>query len=985
MGATLHGLQGVEEGDWAAVEWHWRRCVIITTNDHAFHHCTTATTGTIHRLLVATIYAHGPCEDALLFPIGARVGEGEFVVSIFSSSIADYIFPYTRTPGQVNAFYLRKENELRLRLQTLMEKKQRQHQQQQQQANVTTSAKPVNAFALRDALLQYLEEMARVQQFVEMNATGFRKILKKWDKRSKSQTKELYITRQVDVQPCFNSEVLGELGDRASAALSELDAVCEHLQQQQQNMHDSGNVSMVGGGHSRLWSESGEVVYDWYGPLLAMMENPERKDKVEALLKTRPIPDDMRHHLLWKICAYAKPISAEMVELVLPPTSTLDVNYSDDTNERTCLHEASAGGDVGLVRFLLARGADKEAADVRGRRAMHLAAMHGHEQVVSVLLEAGAEVAPVDNDGYTPIMLALPHPLVVPRLLAAGSPITSNTPSILISSACTHGSMAIIKALLAQHVDIQVPDADGLFPIHLAARDGHVSLLRLLYQHCGDDLQRRDKYNNWLPLFYAASEGHLDVVKALLEFGCEVNVHDEDGWSPADYALWHGHVAVFDLLKQHSKPIAGKVVASSETAVATNATLADLDMLPSLELPPPIIPLFGHNWLDGKMHLEISLATDSSSPPIRLFGHHRCFNSYKVTVSLKSIDDHQSVGMPYTVILPSQEPVESFTFEAPAHSLSTCFVQFQVHPTFGTKLIGRAILLGDVIGSMTTSSTSQTSRLPLVGPDANGLVGEVNAQVSLIKPYLLSPINVTDIGTYWKATSASTSNPTSPAARGSSFVTASSLESEYRVSSVHLTRDGVPVVSSSGPTCSIANSVDVAIANLSLQELISFGSCQSLADLLKQLPESTNLWLSIHYNARHNVNILTDTVLHSVYTHLTASAQKRGIVFSSDDRAVCHAINMKQPNFAVFYEMDSASTSLKSAVKFAKTSNLLGLVGAAQTLVGVPILVNAVKEAGLLLVGRYVSSKRSGNTDDETILDGELNEDGVCKLRHTAQ
>lgn len=45
------------------------------------------------------------------------------------------------------------------------------------------------------------------QQFIELNATGFRKILKKWDKRSKSQTKELYLAREVEVQPVFNRQV----------------------------------------------------------------------------------------------------------------------------------------------------------------------------------------------------------------------------------------------------------------------------------------------------------------------------------------------------------------------------------------------------------------------------------------------------------------------------------------------------------------------------------------------------------------------------------------------------------------------------------------------------------------------------------------------------------------------------------------------------------------------------------------------------------
>lgn len=49
--------------------------------------------------------------------------------------------------------------------------------------------------------------MSPHQQFIEINATGFRKILKKWDKRSKSSTKELYLARQVDVQPVFNRQV----------------------------------------------------------------------------------------------------------------------------------------------------------------------------------------------------------------------------------------------------------------------------------------------------------------------------------------------------------------------------------------------------------------------------------------------------------------------------------------------------------------------------------------------------------------------------------------------------------------------------------------------------------------------------------------------------------------------------------------------------------------------------------------------------------
>lgn len=60
------------------------------------------------------------------------------------------------------------------------------------------------------------------QQFVEINATGFRKILKKFDKRSTSTTKELYLARQVDVQPVFNRQLISELSDTVAACLLDL-------------------------------------------------------------------------------------------------------------------------------------------------------------------------------------------------------------------------------------------------------------------------------------------------------------------------------------------------------------------------------------------------------------------------------------------------------------------------------------------------------------------------------------------------------------------------------------------------------------------------------------------------------------------------------------------------------------------------------------------------------------------------------------------
>jgi SPX domain protein involved in polyphosphate accumulation len=68
----------------------------------------------------------------------------------------------------------------------------------------------------RTLIPTFLRHLNGEQQFIEINAIGFRKILKKWDKRSKSSTKELYLERQVEVQPCFNRAVRPLLFSRPS-------------------------------------------------------------------------------------------------------------------------------------------------------------------------------------------------------------------------------------------------------------------------------------------------------------------------------------------------------------------------------------------------------------------------------------------------------------------------------------------------------------------------------------------------------------------------------------------------------------------------------------------------------------------------------------------------------------------------------------------------------------------------------------------------
>lgn len=113
----------------------------------------------------------------------------------------------------------------------------------------------------------------------------------------------------------------------------------------------------------------------------------------------------------------------------------------------------------------------------------------------------------------------------------------------LLSLACSAGYYELAQVLLA--MSAQVEDRgqkNDCTPLMEAASAGHVDIIKLLIDHNADVNAQSSTGNT--PLMYACAGGHVRAVKQLLAAGANVEDHNENGHTPLMEAASAGHVEV---------------------------------------------------------------------------------------------------------------------------------------------------------------------------------------------------------------------------------------------------------------------------------------------------------------------------------------------------------------------------------------------------------------------------------------------------------
>ncbi|KAL2430344.1 Ankyrin repeat protein nuc-2 [Exophiala dermatitidis] len=886
---------------------------------------------------------------------------------------------------KVNVFYLQKEAEFSLRLKTLLDKKR------VIQARIAANPRLSASFAtLVEGFQQFDNDLNKLQQFVEVNETAISKILKKWDKTSKSRTKEIYLQRAVEIQPCFNRDVLRDLSDRATTARLDLEAWAEgeNIQYEVPRSTDRMIGQRVGTEESDTdlqilqASAAGNIgaLREWIARLSASPDAGERFTRI-FLATISEAPD-------------------ESLRLFLD-SGLVDIHAEDDINERNCLHEATIYGKDVVLEYGLTHGVDLTRSDVYGRVPLHYACIRGRLAMVRRLLEYGPNTIDMkDHDNFTPLIHSIVRRRVdcVRLLLEHNARIDPDTDAdhIPLNLACQHGCVEIARMLLERNARL-LADAEGLFPQHLVARSSQEAELLLILRQHGADLNQRDKLYQWTPLFHAASEGRVHCLRVLLENGADPDALDEKGLTAMYYATWEGHLECMDLLWERSSRRQADRRASSRlgAVLPPNSQMnameitpeepapAEGDGIPDLSLPPPIIPMrrYGHNFLDTKTFIAINF--DRGEQAIQFFNEAR-YPAARLTISSKTSD-----LIPRNLMLPIQEDSRSVYFQV--DNLSSFAVDFEIFPTFGSKVIAKSVALPDLFRAI--DSSAGTCCLPMFDPRLR-CVGQIQFSFQVIKPYPGTPLEITQFATYWKATSALDDH--------GGLVTGSSLSGDYLRLTVQLTRDGVPVIY---PSYFVPyNNLDVSICRVKFDVLDKLGLCGKLLDgngvstlnsidimdwrdrvsgsifplrdILAAVPPQISFNLHILYptvgedvdlgvNASIDINTFADAILTEVFDHARSlRAQSpdlsRSIVFSSVNPNICTALNWKQPNFPILLCNDLGSahgrpgpchgTSIKESARLAQTNNFMGMTCSARILQMVPALIETIRQAGLVLV-----------------------------------
>jgi ankyrin repeat protein len=238
---------------------------------------------------------------------------------------------------------------------------------------------------------------------------------------------------------------------------------------------------------------------------------------------------------------------------------------NEGINDALPLYFASLGGFYDLAEYLV--GKHPEHINARGGRMVTplVAALHGkYFQVAELLHRHGADVDVPNNNKSTRLLVACAGGLVdiVHWLLDHGANVNAQNEGLWspLHIAVYNGRLQAAQILIEHNADIHIRSESGVSPLHVAAcpsvKSDQVNIMQVLLDHGANPNARGN--DNATPLHYSSwshkivtSRGTVEGTRQLLKNGAIIDAEDDEGRTPLQLALEHGHDDIATCLKEH--------------------------------------------------------------------------------------------------------------------------------------------------------------------------------------------------------------------------------------------------------------------------------------------------------------------------------------------------------------------------------------------------------------------------------------------------
>ena len=300
--------------------------------------------------------------------------------------------------------------------------------------------------------------------------------------------------------------------------------------------------------------------------------------------------------------------------------------WKRDRNGRTPLHYSGKYGLVTICHSILEflhtqRGnpsVEREAlliADDEGLTPLHWSILHGHIETTRKFLAVfNTDVSNISVMQYDYLRRTL---------------------SGLLLIALKHNNSAMACLLASSHIDMSYQSSTGETALYVAAETGCEEFVKMILEarsHQGVDIDIRENFHGWTPLFIACVRGFCPVAELLLQAGACGTLTDTLGWTAKEHAVFRGHFPITELCglreatevitKPAQLPTVAKMAQKYHLQAGGTYVLINLGVLQDGRQTKPVnfyknpFQKTGRAYIDARMSLEVSTSAESHTSHI---------------------------------------------------------------------------------------------------------------------------------------------------------------------------------------------------------------------------------------------------------------------------------------------------------------------------------------------------------------------------------